>query len=478
MPIRLALPALLASLLLAAVPSAVAGGPGKWTEISPNDEDNIDEVALARTNDGVLHAIFVLKDAHDLDHVAISPSGVASAPNAVTTGWATIDTVPDLAVQPDGTLRAFFGGIHSTDTNDPNNDFNTATAPASGAAWSLFRGPIIKGDAAYGSDAGAALEGDGTPLISFGGTGTGTFVHRGLDPATPNFKVTTPTGGCCTYNPDVAVDQSGAAYVAFFSNATPQDEGTWVQGLAPATGQPIGVPVRVPGSSVLSGGIQQSVQPLMRTQITARVGGGVWVAGSSGYPTATRPFVWKIGTSSPIPIAKTKGGDAATAIAADPDGRLWAFWVDRTGGSPKVFARRSSAKNPAKFGPAVALGSPKGMESAYRLEGNASSGALDVVVEFGNVQGIGHWHTQALAGLALSASPSKIKGGKSTAVKFTVSDPDPVKGATVSAGGKSAKTDAKGHATIDLGPTKKKSIAASATKKGYTKGTLKLKVKH
>ena len=83
-----------------------------------------------------------------------------------------------------------------------------------------------------------------------------------------------------------------------------------------------------------------------------------------------------------------------------------------------------------------------------------------------------------LAGLELTASPSKIKGSKKTAVTFRVVDPDPVKGATVSAGGKSAKTDSKGRATIDLGPTSKKSIVATATKGGYTKGTTKVKVGH
>src|SRR5437764_11957665 len=174
MPIRLALLALLAS--LAITPTALAGGPGKWTQIS-GPEDNIDEVSLARTPDGVLHAIYVTKGSSGIDHVAISPKGSAAAANPVTSGWGVIDAVPDLAVQPDATLRAFWGGVHSTQTGDPLNDFNTATAPASGNPWSGPIGPIIKGDGAYGSDAGVALEADGTPLISFGSTGNGTFVH-------------------------------------------------------------------------------------------------------------------------------------------------------------------------------------------------------------------------------------------------------------------------------------------------------------
>jgi hypothetical protein len=409
--------------------------------------------------------------------VAISPAGAAGAPSSVVDGWASVNPVPDLVTQPDGSLRAFFGGIHSTVTGDPNNDFNTATAPASGAPWALFPGPVIKGDAAYASDAGAALLPDGTPLISFGGTGTGTFVHRGLDPNTPNHPYKTPSGLCCTYQPDVAVDKSGSATVGFFSNAT-GDEGLWVQDVNPGDGSPVGGPVHVPGSSTEFNGAQQATQQLWRTQIVARPGGGIWVGGSSGYPTADKPYVWKVGTTKPIAIATTKGADAITAITADAEGHLWAVWAERISGGPKLFARRSSATNPAKFGPFVELGGPAKLDSIYSLSANAQSGRLDVVGLFGNVAGIGHWHSQALAGLAIGASPSKVNGNKGSSVKFTITDPDAVKGVKVSGGGDSATTDASGHATLSLGPTKKKSITIKASKAGYKTATRKLKVKH
>ena len=87
------------------------------------------------------------------------------------------------------------------------------------------------------------------------------------------------------------------------------------------------------------------------------------------------------------------------------------------------------------------------------------------------------WHTQLLPGLAIKAKPAKINGGKSTAVKFTVSDPDPVKGAKVSAAGRSETTNSSGHATIDLGPTKKRKLTASAKKAGYKSGSVRIKVK-
>ena len=60
---------------------------------------------------------------------------------------------------------------------------------------------------------------------------------------------------------------------------------------------------------------------------------------------------------------------------------------------------------------------------------------------------------------------------------FTVSDPDPVKGATVKASGKSATTDATGRAAITLGPTTRSSIAVTVTKSGYKAGATRIRVK-
>jgi hypothetical protein len=353
---------------------------------------------------------------------------------------------------------------------------NTATAPASGAAWDLFPGTIVKGDSAYGADDGATLLPDGTPLLSFGGTGAGTFVHRGLDPGTPNFELQQELGGlCCGYSPDVAVDlKSGAPFVVWYSNATNKG-GVWAQSLDPSTGQPTGPPANMPGSTTLFNGNQETSQQLMRTPIAARVGGGVYAAYGGGYPTTKKVLLWRIADSKSA-VLGTSAHDHVVSLAAAPDGRLWVFWIERSS-PPLVFARRSN-KTATDFGRAVKLAAPPGQQAAYKIAGDAQTGTLDLVGLFGDVNSQAQWHTQVFPGLALEAAPAKISGGKSTSVKFTVSDPDPVKGAKVSAGGKSATTDAKGHATIDLGPTTKKSIAASATKGGYAAASAKVKVKH
>ena len=465
---------MLAAVLLAA-PAAQAGSPGKWTQLGEANLANIDEVTLARTGDGVLHAVWTIPAANNdtLVHTAVAPNGTASAPTVIQSGWASITAVPDLLASPAG-LQLFFGGIRTINQGETNDNLNLATAPPDGGAWTLVPGNIAKGDAAYGSDIGAALLSDGTPIQSWGGTGSGVFVHRGLTEATPNFPVQGQLGGCCGYSPDIGVDtKSGAPFVVWISNAT-DNSGVFAQSLDPGTGTPSGAFAKMPGSTTLFNGQQQMNQQLQRIPVAARAGGGVYVAYPSGYPTTTQVRLWRVADSKSAVLATSKS-DHIVSLAADPDGRLWVFWVERSS-SPQVFARRSN-KAATKFGPAVKVKPPAGQQSAFKIDGNAQSGALDVIVLFGGTGGQAQWHTQFLPGLEVKASPAKIDGGKATAVKFTVTDPDPVKGAKVSVAGKSATTNSSGHATIDLGPTKAKKLTATAKKTGYTATATKIKVK-
>src|SRR3954471_15552527 len=122
MLIRSACLALLAA-VLAIAPAAQAGSPGKWTQLGEANLANIDEVTLARTADGVLHAVWTIPAANNdtLVHSAIAPNGTASAPNVIQSGWAGIGAVPDLVASESG-LQLFFGGIRSTDSGETNNN--------------------------------------------------------------------------------------------------------------------------------------------------------------------------------------------------------------------------------------------------------------------------------------------------------------------------------------------------------------------
>jgi hypothetical protein len=477
MPIRLAFSVLAALLVLA--PAAFAGTPGKWTIVGGQSLDNIDEATLLRTPDNVLHLAWTIPShnrggAGDaLVHASIAPNGGVNLPNSIQENWASIGSVSDL-ILTGGNLRTLFGGIRTTESTETNGNLNTAVSSDAGQTWALQPGTVVKGDSAYGSDIGAATAPDGTVYISWAGTGAGAFTHAGLDPATPNYELNGQLGGgCCGYSSDIAVDQAGQRYVAWLSNGTGK-EGLWVQELG-ADGAPSGVPVHMPGSSTLFNGSLQTSQQLMRASIVARPGGGVYAAYSSGYPTATKAIVWKIGTAKQTVVASSKG-DHIVGMAAAPDGHLWLVWVDRSGGS-RIFAARSDKKG-GRWGPAVPLGRPAGQSTAYKVAGNAQANTLDVVALFSGTGLNAQWHTQALPGLALKASPSKVNGNKATTATFTVTDPEPVKGAKVSIGSKSATTDSNGKAELTIGPTKSKSATAFAKKDGYTSGKRKVKIRH
>lgn len=314
MSIRFASVAAFAAVLVVS-PSALAGSPGKWTQLGDQNLANIDEAALARTPDGTLHALWRIPGTNDdtLVHDAIAPNGAAAPPNVVTTSWATIDSVPDL-VATSGGLTAFFGGIRSTDPNESNSNMNIATAPANGSTWSVIPGTIVTGDAAYGSDVGAALLGDGTPLLAFGGTGSGVFVHRGTDPNVQNFPLQSQLGGCCGYSPDVAVDASGTPVVAWISNAT-GNVGVFAQNLDPATGQPLQTPMKMPGSSTSFNGEDQSSQQLQRIPIVARAGG----ASTSPIRAATpRPSLSSSGASRPASRSWSPRASSTTGLRSPP----------------------------------------------------------------------------------------------------------------------------------------------------------------
>lgn len=458
-------------MFVAAVPTALAGPPGKWSQLGQANLRNIDQAALARTSDGTLHVVWTIPGTNNdaLVHDAVGPNGVVAPPNVITSGWATINPVPDLLSTGD-TLRVLFGGIRTTNSDEPNQNMNTATASASGATWDLFVGTVVKGDSAYAGDTGATLLPDGTPLISWGGTGAGVLTHRGLDPNTPNFGFQAQLGGCCGYSPDVAVDtKTGTPFITWYSNAGGNGLGVFAQALDPATGGPSGPASKMPGSTTTFNGSEESSQMLQRTPIAARAGGGVYVVYPGGYPTTKLVRFWRLPNTTSAVVASGPAGKRAS-LAAAPDGRMWVLWSEQTS-PPQIFARRSN-KAATKFGPAVKIKAPPGADSIFKIDGNAQAGPLDVVV-LGGAANLAQWHTQILPALDIAGSPKK-KGGATT---FTVTDPEPVSGVKITAGGKSGTTNGTGKVTLTLKGTKAKSLKVTAKKTGYTTASERLKTK-
>ena len=408
-----------------------------------------------RTNDGVLHVVWRNQtgpNTEDLLHTAISAAGTIGATVPIQSGWASLNNAA-LTVDPAG-LRAFWGGIRTTDAGDANHELSTALSTDGGVSWVLTPGSIVAlGAQPYGSPMSAATLPSGTALQAWAGT-LGTWVHSGLDPSSPNFEYQSPMGNY-GYFPGIAADAGGAAMLAWYSNATGH-LGVFARGVN-ADGSPQGAAINMPSTA------DMNVGQLSRTPIVARpVGGGFYVAYGTGYPTQNRIRIWRVGATS-APLLAHTGVNSVVALATDPNGRLWLAWTDGQFGSTHVLARRSNA-SATVFGATVNAGAAKGASATYVLDASATASALDLLALFGigAEPGGATYHARIQPGLTLTARRSGSK------VRYTVTDAgDPVRNATVKAAGKSATTDAKGRAALTL----RKRAKAKASAPGYATAT-------
>jgi hypothetical protein len=445
----------LAAAVLAALAAAPTAKAATWKQLTSDGGANIDQVALLRTGDGALHVVWHKRSGpitDDLMHTVIAANGKVGATTPVQTGWATIGNA-GLTTMPGGGIRAFWGGIRTTESTETNQDENTAVSNDGGATWALTTGSVVQGGTqAYGSSVSATTRPDGTPVITYAGT-LGTWVHVGADATLPSFTYQPPLGNY-GYDPNIASDASGTM-IAWYSNATGH-LGPHAQAVNP-DGSPNGSAIQMPGTANMNVGM------LSRTPLVARPGGGFYVAYPTGYPTQNSVRVWRVGATKTTQLDKTANNSLA-AISADSSGRLWVAWKDGT----RVLASRSN-KTASAWGAVVDAGEPKNAGSLYTLDASATpAGGVDL---FGNY-GIGTnsttstFYARINPGLTLTAKKS------GSGYTFTVTDAgSPVKGAKVKGAGKSDTTDSKGRAQLNV--KRKTKVTASAS--GYTSATIKLK---
>jgi hypothetical protein len=444
-----------AALALVVCATAVAGAPGSWTRL-PGTVINFAEPGLARTDDGTLHVLWTRKNGtkEELVHAAVRPNGAVGPAAVALGGWSGMSH-PDLLRMPDGSLRAFFGGIRSGSPNEPNDAMNSATAPAAGTPWTLTTGNVAQSTSAYATSvAGAGLAKDGTPVSSWSTT-PGVGYHFGLDPADSDVLIKADT--CCLYDPDVGVDAStGAAYVAFWSNQK-NAPGVFAQAIAATAVK--GPRTLAPGS-VTSG---DSLGADGRVPITGRLGApGVYVVYGQGYPTFKSIAVWRVGSAKPQLVIKADGAKHPN-VAAAPEGRLWVVWSQGT----KIMAARTN-RAATRLGPPSVLSSPSG-GTVFRLNGEGSAGPLDLIANV-SAGGQALWHQQVWPRLSLQATSVKRKSGRT--VRYRVTDAgDAVAGAKVKVGGKTYTTDKAGVVIVGFSSTAKAN--AVATKPGYVQATAK-----
>ena len=437
-------------LVLVVTASAAAGPRGQWTRL-PGTVINFAEPGLARTGDGVLHVVYTRKNGtkEDLVHLEVSPKGNVGPDAVALGGWSSMSH-PDLLRMPDGSLRAFFGGIRSTNAGETNNAMNTATAPASGAPWALKPGKAAQATYAYATGvAGAGLAKDGTPISTWSGS-PGLGFHYGIDASTPDGKI--PQTGCCLYTPEVAVDSaSGQAWVGFHSNEN-AGPGLFVNAIGP--NGPQGARRLAQGSVVG----KSSIYPGNRTSLSGRIGaGGVYLFYGQGYPTFKTLALWKVDTAKPRLVIKADRNEHAN-IAAAPDGRLWLMWEQ----NGTIYAARTN-RSASRLGAVNAIRPPSGA-TIYRLNGEGSAGPLDLIANMQAAGGQSLWHQQVWPKLSLTGSRSGTK------IVFRVTDAgDTVAGATVRAGGKTLKTNGSGRATLAAAPAGR--VQATASKAAYAPAT-------
>jgi hypothetical protein len=431
------------------------------------DGGNIEEPALARTHDGVLHVAWQRKNGTQVDlvHSTLSLEGrPVGQPVTMFQGWAALNN-PDLLVQPDGSLRVFFGGIRSIRSTDPNQSLNTAVAPPSGESWELQDGRASAGTSAYASPVGATLLRDGTPAAAWAVTG-GLFVHVGVDPTEADQRY---QDACCAYQPALATDATtGEVVLGWYSNAAGQN-GLYTQTVAPARGPR----QYLPGSADDGRNSALSIDQKMALS-ARREAAGVYAAYGTGYPTFKKVVLWRHGTASPVTVASAEGARHVN-LAAAPEGRLWVMWA-RAG---RLYAVRTN-RAAARFGPTLAVDAPAGTDVVFKLKGEGSLGPLDLFTRVGRhgAPGTAAWHTRLLPPLALSAAPASFEAKQGGRITFTVTDVgDPVAGAAVSFAGQTLTTDDRGQATASVAKGRATSMDATARRWGYTTATARIRAR-
>lgn len=432
-----------------------------------------DQVALARTADGVLHLVWshpTTPNTEDLRHTVLLRNGRLGATSVIESGWTGFSNAA-LVVEPAG-LRAFWGGLRSTDPSDPYDEVSTSLSTNGGATWVLQPGGSINpgGAQSYASNISATVRADGSTLQTFAGT-LGTWVHAGLSPINGNHDYQSPLG-TYGYEPNLATDNRGRTVLAWFSSGANR-HGVLTQ-FVNADGSPVTNGDSDPSNDALTmpGTGDMTIGMLGRTPLAA-LGPSLYTA----YPTPNQIRVWRIGTDNAPVIGRIRGsGSPAVAIAPTSDGRLWILWT-KGFGDPDVFARRTNV-GARKQGAVVNAGHPRDAMQAYKVDASAVGGVLDVLGEFntGTTTTAVVSHRRIKPGLTVKAFPGAIPSGNPTDVEFRVLDAgDPVRGARVRVDRRSGTTNSGGRVTLSV--STRTPVRARVTHPDYTSASKRLRVR-
>jgi hypothetical protein len=465
--------------------AAAAGGPRVWTDISGSlgaGAPSLIQPDAARGSGGVLHVVWGTKGTPEyLMYRQVAADG--SLPGAVQTitpgGWGIVGKPAILAVPTgSGSLQIFAGGQSPGAALEGLIDWTSSDNGASFSSPAL----VTKDGTAYGSDVSAVSTG-ATTFQAWANT-FGVFTHMGTLPGGVQDMNDLGVPGGIGYNSALGYDAASNSVYVVSQYLTSGKSGLWARQIDPATGLAFGSSFQLPDSATDYLGTPSFSLEDTRTPVAGLVGQpAVIVAYPAGYPTPTQLRVWRISPAGGAPATTVLAGGPyqkdATAVAADPNGKAWVVWTDRSGDGTRrsVFASRSNVGATA-WGKIVSLKGPVGTDTLWQLAASAQSDRVDVLAQYGEGGGNAIFHTQVLAGLSVTATPTKVKVGKKVTVKVTVKDAgDPVAGAKVTIGSKNRTTSASGLAKVKVKPVKAGKLQVKVTKAGYATASLTLTVK-
>jgi len=425
---------LAAMVLAASVAATAAQAAPHFTLLTRVNAAATPAVAFARTADGRLHLVFQTFGSgagfSGLGTLSISPSGHPDPVIEALPAWGTGQ--PGLFALPNGELHAVFAATSPTNVASVWQIVSTD----GGATWSApanVRGGGPNEAGSYAADITAVAAGS-TPFTSLGCCGN-VVVQTGLGSGSPSVVVTTPADGAAG-NTELGVDASTGTVVASW-NSIAGNPTNYLQQVGPT----VGSVQKVPGQS------RNALELAGRD-----TGPGVFAAYT---PDDTHVRLLRYGGGS-IAVGSLKGTTPkALGVATSLDGRIWVMWGDDSGGGIAV---TRSNKGVTRFEPIQRV--DPHTSDLFRISGDGRLGPLDLLVDMlPNVKGpippTGLYYAHVLpvlsAGVTVTAIKNKLGVVVAHTLKVTVTDAgDAVAGATVSLGGKTTKTNAKGLATLVL----------------------------
>jgi hypothetical protein len=400
--------------LLVVAPAAAA-----WTKLSAGGlENSVDPSPLVLANGTTLVA-------YREPHARAIVVSVGGRTKTVATGLAGVGD-PRLVQLPNAGIVLFAAD---------QDGVVSFTSSNGGASWS---GPSKTASTDTGDVQSAAVRKDGTQLFSQDGTGFLNVFQGAGGEASHNLFA-----HCCGYGESLAVDSHGVAQIAFWSNAAGHTG--YLYGKLGPTGELAG------GLRTLSTG--ETVERADRVPLTTDRSGNTFVAFANGYPSATALVVETLhggATAHKVTLAAGhfSGNEPLIALDVDRSGRLWSVWTQ--GGS--LWAARSRSHG-AHFGATVHVAL---QGSGYDLEAAAEpDGSVSAIVNNGSAL----LAQRLLPGLTVQATSQGVR---------VLDDGFPVPGATVRAGGKTAKTGASGVASLG---TLAHHTAVAVSAPGYAPGS-------